>query len=108
MVYLKNTTEAQPLFVPKSRGEAIGDLVLTLRSTVGLEYVIDAEEAIDLNTSQLYHRIAVVLPEDVAVGEYEYELSDDAGTLSTGLAFIGDLDKAQQTDNTIQYEQTEI
>ena len=107
MIYLENTTDAQPLFVPRSRADVVGDLVLKVRSTVGLETVVDVE-AIDLNTSNLYYRMAVVLPEGVAQGEYEYSLSDDTGALSTGIIYVGELSRPTQHDTTITYEQYEI
>lgn len=107
MFYLENTTEAQPLFIPRSRAESFGRLTLALRSTVGLEIIVDAE-AIDLDTTQLYYRVAVALPDGTAQGEYEYTLSDDTGALATGIAYIGDLDRPTETDNTITYEQTEL
>ena len=107
MVYLENTTEAQPLFLPRSRAEVVGDLTLTLRSTVGLEVVVNAE-AIDLNTSALYYRVAVALPADLAEGEYEYTLTDEVGTLSTGIAYVGELARPTETDTNIEYEQIEI
>lgn len=107
MVYLENTTEAQPLFIPRSRADVVGTLALTLRSTVGLEIVVDTE-AIDLNTSSLYYRVAVALPAGLASGEYEYTLTDDTGKLATGIAYIGTLSRPTETDNTITYEQTEI
>ena len=107
MIYLEYTTEAQPLFIPKSRADVFGRLTLTLRSTVGLETVV-AVQAIDLNTSPLYYRAAVALPDGIAVGEYEYTLTDDTGAIATGVAYVGTLAKPTETDNTIQYEQTEI
>ena len=107
MVYLENTTEAQPLFIPRSRADVIGRLTLALRSTVGLEIVVDAE-TIDLDTTPLYYRVAVALPEGTATGEYEYTLADQTGTLASGVAYVGTLAQPTETDNTIQYEQTEI
>lgn len=107
MVYLENTTEAQPLFIPRSRADVFGRLTLALRSTVGLEIVVDAE-TIDLDTTPLYYRVAVALPEGTATGEYEYTLTDQTGTLASGVAYVGTLAQPTETDNTIQYEQTEI
>lgn len=107
MVYLENTTDAQPVFVPRSREDVTGRLTLTLHGTVGLDTVVDAE-APDLNTSRLYYRIAVALPDGIAEGEYEYTLADEAGTLATGIAYVGTLARPTETDNTINYEQTEI
>lgn len=107
MVYLENTTEAQPLFIPRSRADVFGRLTLALRSTVGLEIVVDAE-TIDLDTTPLYYRVAVALPEGAATGEYEYTLADETGILASGVAYVGTLAQPTETDNTIQYEQTEI
>ena len=107
MVYLENTTEARPLFIPRSRADVFGRLTLALRSTVGLEIVVDAE-AIDLDTTPLYYRVAVALPEGTATGEYEYTLADKTGTIASGVAYVGTLAQPTETDNTIQYEQTEI
>lgn len=107
MVYLENTTEAQPLSIPRSRADVFGRLTLALRSTVGLEIVVDAE-AIDLDTTPLYYRVAVALPEGTVTGEYEYTLADKTGTLASGVAYVGTLAHPTETDNTIQYEQTEI
>lgn len=106
MIYLDYTTAPQPLFVPKSRRETSGELRLTLKGTVGLETVVDAE-AIDLETSALYYRIAVVLPSDIATGEYEYTLADGDGTLSSGVAVIRATVDAKQYDTSISYEQYE-
>lgn len=107
MVYLENTTEAQPLFIPRSRAEVVGSLTLALRSTVGLEIVVDAE-AVDLETTPLYYQVAVALPDGVAEGEYEYTLADDTGALATGVAYVGKLTNPTETDTEIRYEQTEI
>ena len=107
MVYISNITDSQPIFVPRSRPGISGRLILKLRSTVGLEYVVEAE-TLDLDVSSLYYRIAVVLPEGVPDGEYEYTLTDNTGTLSSGIVYVGAFDQPRQTDNTITYEQTEI
>ena len=107
MIYLEDTPGAQPLFVPRSRADVVGDLVLKIRSTVGLETVVDVD-AIDLNTSALYYRLAVALPDGIAQGEYEYSLSDDTGALSTGIIYVGTLTAPTQHDTTITYEQYEI
>lgn len=107
MVYLENTNEAQPLFIPRSRADVTGSLTLTLRSTVGLAVVVDAE-AIDLDTSPLYYHVAVALPDGIAEGEYEYTLADETGALATGVAYVGELADPIETDTDIRYEQTEI
>lgn len=105
MIYLEQSHDAQPLFIPKSR-DAVGDLRLTLRGTVSLALAVDAE-TIDLATSGLYFRVAVTLPEGAPAGEYEYTLADDCGALSTGIVAVGGVSGARQYDNTIEYEQYE-
>ena len=106
MVYLENTTEAQPLFIPRSRADVFGRLTLALRSTVGLEIVVDAE-AIDLDTTPLYYRVAVALPEGTATGEYEYTLAVGEELMSSGLLVIGENSTASQYNKEITYEQYE-
>lgn len=107
MLYIENITDAQPLFVPRSRAGIVGDLVLKIRSTVGLDYPV-VTKALDLNTSDLYYRIAVELPEGIPNGEYEYTLSDGSGTLSQGIVYVGGLLSPVQLDTPITYEQYEI
>lgn len=104
MIYLDKTTAAQPLYIPRSVRGVEGALSLTLRSTVGLSVVLDVDP-IDLDTSSLYYRLAVSLPEGIAVGEYEYTLADLTGDLATGLAWVGTLNKPTEYDTSIEYEQ---
>ena len=108
MIYLSNTTDAQPLFVPKSQQDVAGDLTLVVKSTVGLETVVDVD-AIDLQSSALYYRIAVALPDGLPDGEYEYTLADDHGALSEGIIYVGTLTAPTiEHDTPITYEQYEI
>lgn len=107
MLYVENKTDAQPLFVPRSRPGIAGDLFLKIRSTVGLDYPVETK-ALDLDISSLYYRIAVALPEGIADGEYEYTLSDGTGTLASGIIYVGGLISPQQMETPITYEQYEI
>lgn len=107
MIYLTNTTNAQPLFIPKNT-DATGDLTLTVRSTVGLDTPVDVE-VLDLNTSDLYYRVGVTLPEGIANGEYEYTLEDESTTISTGVLIVGDYTTTRTQKNIpVTYEQYEI
>lgn len=103
MVYLDNIREAQPLFIPKNGTDATGTLSLQLRNTIGLSR--EAEAVVNLDTSSLFYNLAVTLPEDTAVGEYEYSLKDGDLTLSNGLLMVIESRHIHEIDNTIEYEQ---
>lgn len=105
MIYLKNTTEAQVMFIPRNGEVMSGALELCLGNTtdhVGMEV-----EVSDICTSALYFDVAVVLPEGIATGEYHYELKDGEIVVSSGLVFIGDLQNPNQYEKTITYRQYE-
>lgn len=99
MIYLKNISTPQEVFIPKCR-EANGELVFSLKD-VGNQPVIDKE------TSDLYFRFNMKLPADIASGEHEYTLSDDAGVLSTGLLIVGEPSTPTEYNKIIQYGQSE-
>lgn len=105
MIYIKNTTDAQTMFVPRN-GEAVsGDMDLHVRNTTDqVEFTIPVT---DLGTSGLYFNVAFSLPEGIAVGEYEYRLKSGLIVLSCGLLFIGDLIRPGQHEETIKYRQYE-
>ena len=103
MVYLNNTTDVQIMYIPKSVRDAHGKVFFKAYSTMNLQgFSFHSEEE---ESSPLYHLVAIELPSDIKDGEYEYSLSDDNGTLSTGLLVIGSLSKAVEYNNKIQYEQ---
>lgn len=105
MLYLRNTQDAQVLMVPKNGSAAEGDLQLLIRDTVDHQSVTIS--ATDLNTSALYANIAVELPESLAEGEYQYSLMSGAIAISTGLLYIGELERPDQYEETINYKQYE-
>ena len=102
MIYLKNISTPQELFVPRCR-EANGNLMLSLKNTINL-YDIPLL-VIDFATSHQYFRFSVMLPVDLPSGEYEYSLSDDAGVISTGLLIVGESSSPKEYNKVIQYEQ---
>lgn len=103
MIYLKNTTERQTLYIPRMRMMSGGDLFLKAKSRMESQELSFPCE--DDMTSILYHKIAVTLPDGIADGEYDYILDNGLGESVCGLLVIGELDKPFEYDNTIEYEQ---
>ena len=105
MVYFTNTADAQTVYLPKSLGEGVGALTLTLRSTVDLDNAFDGA-VIDLKTSDLYYRVPLSLPKGTPAGEYEYSLVDSTGDiLASGVARVGDYAGFDEYNKDITYEQ---
>lgn len=103
MIYLKHNTEAQSLYIPKDGESPSGRLTFRAESTVDLTGF--SAEVLDIHTSDLFFRIAVRLPEDASMGEYDYTLQEGQRILSTGVLVVGDLQPMQQYNNIITYEQ---
>lgn len=103
MIYLKHTTDLQLLCVPKTERNALADVTLRIKCTSTCrEVTIESSEG---NSSLLYYKMMIALPDDVVKGEYEYTLSDEVGVLSTGLLVIGDLENPTEYNKEITYEQ---
>ena len=102
MIYLKNISEPQVIFVPKCR-EIEGSLVFSLKNNF---FVPVVAKVIDLQ-SELFIQFPVELPADVNTGEYEYELTDDAGVVSTGLLVVEGQSVVYEHKLSVQYEQYE-
>ena len=107
MIYLQNTQEAQVVYIPRdNRMVTQGDLVFKAKNTINLVEEIDLFVA-DLQLSDLYFNLAVILPEGVTDGEYEYELKFEDTILSSGLLVVGDYTKPDQHNAEIEYKQYE-
>lgn len=106
MIYLSNTTDAQPVFVPRDTAICGGTLTFRATSTVELSRILDCT-VLDLKSTKIYYNIAVVLPAYATPGEYEYQLKDGDSIVSTGLLVIGEytVDVAGEYDKPITYEQ---
>ena len=104
MIYLKNISTPQMIFIPKSR-ETEGSLVFSIKSTINHSVSVNAS-VVDLQ-SELFIRFPVELPADTNTGEYEYELTDDAGLVSTGLLVIEGESVVYEHNLSVQYEQYE-
>jgi hypothetical protein len=104
MIYARNTTERQLLFIPKEiTGE--GELALSVRNTITLaEYDLGKVE--DDGLSGLYYRIKTGLPEGMDDGEYEYSLTQSGTPVGTGILKIGEGGESTEEYNSeIEYEQ---
>ena len=102
MIYLKNISTPQMVFIPKSR-ETEGSLVFSIKSTINLSVSVESR-VVDLQ-SVLFIQFSIELPADIATGEYEYSLTDDAGVVSTGLLVIEDTSVVNEYNLSVQYEQ---
>ena len=105
MIYLTNISDAQILMIPKNGGIVTGEMSLVLRNTTDQHET--TLSVTDLNTSGLYFKLAVALPEGLADGEYQYSLKDGNIQVSCGLRYVGDLQSPSQHETTITYKQYE-
>lgn len=106
MIYLKNTTSPQTVFVPLAMdsGSDPAGASVRLVSTVGLS----SPELSGVNVSRAgtaggWLAVTLTLPEGLADGSYEYRVEADGAVLSSGCAQIGDYDRG-----TGQYERKTI
>lgn len=106
MLYLQNIQEAQAVFVPRNGALPPGSLSFKGKSTIDLTLEIDLQ-VINLDLSDLYFNIAVIVPEGSPTGEYEYELKKGDDVLATGLLVVGEYAKPRQYEKPIEYEQYE-
>lgn len=105
MIYLKNKAEAQTLMIPRNGEVVTGDISLILRNTT--DFQGGTLSVLDLNTSGIYFNLAVVIPGDLADGEYHYQLMMGDILVSCGLLYVGDLQSPNQHETTITYTQYE-
>ena len=106
MIYLQNITDSQVVFVPKNGAVPSGDLVFKAKSTIDLAVEV-SQGVIDLQTSDLYFRIAVTLPDGLPNGEYEYSIMNGDTILASCLLVIGENSHPSEYNKEIQYEQYE-
>lgn len=106
MLYLQNIQEAQFLLVPRNGEIPEGDLTFKAKSTIDLTLEMDLQ-VVNLDVSALYLHLAVIVPEGCPVGEYEYSVQVGDQILSTGLLVVGEQNKPEEYNKTIQYEQYE-
>lgn len=103
MLYLKNISTPQILFIPRDGSGVSGNLTLKVKSTINREEW--SFNVIDNASSDLYFNVSVSVDDEMPSGEYEYTLLDGQLTLSKGLLIKGEVDETMDYQNTIEYEQ---
>lgn len=66
------------------------------------EYIL--ENLTDNKTSNMFYNIDIQLPEDIEIGEYQYELTDNNAVVSCGLVQVGDYKPEKQQYNKQEKE----
>jgi hypothetical protein len=102
MIYLNNISNVQTMFIPKLERESVGKNFFHALSTGTRQK--HAFHVRGMESTALYHIVGIELPK-IADGEYEYTLSDEKGTLSTGILVIGGQSKPVEYNNDMIYEQ---
>ena len=89
MIYLKNTTEEQEVFLPIiERKRANATYTLRLRSTMTGEAVLDDILVEDLNRFADYYEFVFTLPSLIATGTYRLDVLQAGAVVSTMLAQV--------------------
>lgn len=102
MIYLDNIATPQTVFVPMTLDGAadIENAVVTLISTVDLAPVSLTDVRISrAGDSGGWLSVTLTLPEGLPDGSYEYRVTADGETLSTGCVLIGVYD-----GSTVEYK----
>ena len=118
MVYLDNITDTQRVWFPVAPARLEGAaLTLVFRNTTDQRsFTLAGELCGDFSDdfsgdfdrpARGSSRIAFALPADLPVGEYEYALLAGWQTQSVGLAWIGQLGTAEETDHHAIFDQYE-
>lgn len=103
MLYLQNITDAQTLMIPRNGESISGGMSLVLRNTTDLQECAFSVD--DLDDSDLYVKVSVELPDDLADGEYQYQLVQGLNLVSNGLLVIESFNDNTQYDQSITYHQ---
>ena len=104
MLNLQHVRTEQRAYIPRTLSRSVGVLSLSLigtvtRKTTAVPMTLTEDQSVN------YYAIRVTLPE-IEEGEYEYTLSDEEGTLSQGLAIIGEREYAVKEHNArTEYKQ---
>lgn len=113
MIYLQHNTEPQSVLIPKTGAIPQGVLQLVLTSTVDKKSLTLSIS--DTGESDLYVTANISLPETFSDnkalpdGSYEYAVLCDGETMTTGVAWLGDMPEPTTTTpnvntNFMQYE----
>lgn len=105
MIYIENHTEPQAVFIPNNGLAGEGIMRLSLRNTTdkGNPVIL---AVVGLESKASYYDVSFVLPNVLAVGEYDYELLGGEAVLSKGLAIVGEYKRSHEVyDKPIEYTQ---
>ena len=109
MIYLRNISTPQVIFIPKQR-EKNGALAFSIKNSI--ELISLSVDVLLGFRSSTYFKISIMLPDGITDGEYEYTFCDEVGIISTGLLVVsagllvlGDSSNPTEYNKTIQYEQ---
>lgn len=103
MLYLKNISQPQILFIPRDGSKDTGNLTLEVLSTI--DKTLRTFNVIDNASSDLYFNVSLSLPEDMPIGEHEYTLLNGPMVLSKGLLILTEDVTNTEYQKTITYEQ---
>lgn len=106
MIYLKNTTDEQEVFLPiiESKG-GISVFTLRLRSTMTGEVVLDDILTEDLNRFADYYEFVFCLPSLVAAGTYKLEVLQAGAVVDTMLAQVEAPEYFTEANNDLKFKQ---
>lgn len=111
MIYLKNTTSPQTVFVPLAmdNGSDPAGASVRLVGTVGLSSPeLSGVNVRRAGTAGGWLAVTLTLPEGLADGSYEYRVEAGGETLSSGCAQVGVYDAGtNQYEKDIIYKQYE-
>lgn len=106
MIYFKNTTEEQEVWLPavESKGEA-SVFTLRLRSTMTCEVVLDDVLAEDRNRFANYYEFVFSLPSPIAMGTYQIDVLQAGAVVCTMLAQVEAPEYFVETENDLKFKQ---
>lgn len=89
MIYLKNTTEEQEVFLPTIERKGANDTyTLRIRRTMTGEAVLDDILVEDLNRFADYYEFVFTLPSPIATGTYRLDVLQAGSVVCTMLAQV--------------------
>lgn len=106
MIYLKNITEEQEVFLPIiGRKGTNATYTLRLRSTMTGESVLDDIFVEDLNLFADYYEFVFTLPSLIATGTYRLDVLQDGAVVCTMLAQVEEPEYFIEADNDMKFKQ---
>lgn len=106
MIYLKNITEEQEVFLPIiERKGANATYTLRLRSTMTGEAVLDDILVEDLNRFADYYEFVFCLPSLVATGTYRIDVLQAGAVVCTMLAQVEAPEYFVEANNDLKFKQ---